>query len=46
MAQEGNLRWAWLGSLLTATILIGALFTLFLRHVSGSLDAKPRAGRH
>jgi uncharacterized membrane protein YdcZ (DUF606 family) len=42
IAQEGVQRWAWLGGLLTATIVMGTLFVLFLRHAGNALDAKPR----
>lgn len=41
----GNQRWLWLGGLLSATLVTGALFALFLRHASGSLDANPRGAR-
>ena len=46
MAQTGGQRWLWLGGLLTATLCAGALFTLFLRHASGSLDTKTRGARY
>jgi cell division protein FtsW (lipid II flippase) len=46
MTEEGSQKWLWMGGLLTATLLVGALFTLFLRHASGSLDVKPRGIRH
>ncbi len=45
IAQDGGQRWAWLGGLLAATILVGGLLTLFMRHASGSLDAKPVGAR-
>jgi hypothetical protein len=38
-AQEGGQRWVWMGGLLSATLCMGVLFALFLRHASGSLDA-------
>ena len=41
----GGQRWVWLGGLLAATLVAGALFALFLRHASGSLDTSPRGAR-
>jgi hypothetical protein len=46
MAHQDGQWWLWLGGLLTATLCVGALFTLFLRHAGRSLDSKPRAGRN
>jgi hypothetical protein len=46
MTHEGGERWAWMGGLLVATLIAGALFTLFLRHASGSLDTKTRGSRY
>ena len=40
--EEGSQRWLWMGGLFVATICAGTLFTLFLRHASGVLVAKPR----
>jgi hypothetical protein len=42
---EGNERWLWLGGLILATLVVGVLFALFLRHASSSLDAKPGGSR-
>jgi hypothetical protein len=41
----GGQRWLWMGGLLTATLAAGALFALFLRHASRSLDASPGGAR-
>jgi hypothetical protein len=38
----GNQRWLWLGGLVLATLFVGTLFALFLRHAGSSLDGKPR----
>jgi hypothetical protein len=42
---DGSQRWLWMGGLLAATLCTGALFALFLRHASGSLDAPARGVR-
>ena len=39
--NEGAQRWLWMGGLLAATLGVGALLALFLRHAGGSLDTKP-----
>jgi cell division protein FtsW (lipid II flippase) len=46
MDKQGNDRWIWLGGLLTATLLTGALFARFLRHAGLSLDASPNRSRN
>jgi hypothetical protein len=46
ISHEGGDRWVWTGGLLVATLLAGGLFTLFLRHASGSLGTKTRGSRH
>ena len=46
ISQDGAQRWLWLGGLLVATLTVGALLALFLRHASEGLDAKPRGARH
>ena len=45
MSHEGGQRWLWLGGLLAVTLCAATLFAFFLRHASGSLDAKPRGSR-
>jgi hypothetical protein len=42
---DGNQRWLWLGGLLSATLFMGVLLALFLRHAGGAMDAKPRGAR-
>jgi hypothetical protein len=44
--MAGGQRWLWLGGLLAATLCAGGLFTLFLRHASGSLDRNARSTRY
>ncbi|HVK15455.1 MAG TPA: hypothetical protein VM533_00815 [Fimbriiglobus sp.] len=44
-SYDGGQRWLWMGGLLSATLFTGALFGLFLRHASHSLDANPRGAR-
>lgn len=44
-SYTGGQRWLWLAGLVAATLCMGGLFALFLRHASGSLDANPRAAR-
>ncbi len=46
MSEEGARRWAWLGGLLTATIVVAALLVVFLRQASEGLALKPRGGRY
>jgi hypothetical protein len=46
IAQVGAEKWMWLGGLLTATTVVGALLALFMKHAGGSLDVKPRGGRN
>ncbi len=46
IAQVGAEKWMWLGGLLTATIVMGTLLALFMKHAGGSLDTKPRGGRN
>ena len=41
MAKSGGEWWAWMGGLLTGTLLASGLFALFLRHAGGAMD-KPR----
>jgi hypothetical protein len=38
--EDGNQRWLWMAGLLVATIVAGALFTLFLRKASGALGGR------
>ena len=41
LGHTGDQKWAWLGGLLGATLLAGALLTLFMRSAGHSLDGKP-----
>jgi hypothetical protein len=45
MEHQGTQRWIWLGGLLTATLFVGGLFTLFLRYAGRGLDASPNRSR-
>ncbi|QJW94474.1 hypothetical protein [Frigoriglobus tundricola] len=42
ISHEGRDRWMWAGGLLTATVCVVALFTLFLRHASDAMNVKSR----
>jgi hypothetical protein len=45
MVATGGERWLWMGGLLVASACACAVFAVFLRHVSGSMDVKPRRVR-
>ncbi|MBM3979580.1 MAG: hypothetical protein FJ304_04720 [Planctomycetes bacterium] len=46
MVYEGTRMWLWLGGFVLPTLVACALFAVFLRHASGSLDAKTRGTRY
>lgn len=47
MVGEGSNRWLWSGGFLAATLVVGWLFSIFLRHAGASMDVKPSwATRH
>src|SRR5690348_13374261 len=39
--EKGTDRWLWLGGLLAATIAVGTMLVVFLRHAGNSIDANP-----
>jgi hypothetical protein len=45
IALEGGQRWLWLGVLLGATLGIGALLALFMKHAGAALALPPRGSR-
>jgi cell division protein FtsW (lipid II flippase) len=45
MDKQGNDRWIWLGGLLAATLLVGAIFARFLKYAGASLDLSPNRSR-
>jgi hypothetical protein len=45
ISMAGGQRWLWAGGLLSATLGMGTLFALFLRHADGNLQDKPRWAR-
>lgn len=46
MDKQGSQRWIWLGGLLTATLLTGAVFARFLKYAGGSLETNPNRSRN
>ena len=40
MSASGSDRWAWLGGLVPATLVVGGLLVLFLRYASRGMDEK------
>ena len=39
--EKGTDRWIWLTGLLAATVAVGTLLVLFLRHAGASIDTMP-----
>jgi hypothetical protein len=46
MDKSGSDRWIWLGGLLVATLVVGALFARFLKYAGSSLDTNPNRYRN
>lgn len=46
MVETGTQMWLWLVGLVLTTLCACVLFAFFLRHASGSLDAKTRGTRY